>query len=65
MRGYVGDFQVEITQQSRGVSEEFAHFEAAAAACPVEVPDEFNYGLTTRKAIYRAYPGGYPDTAGH
>jgi heterodisulfide reductase subunit A len=61
VRGYVGDFHVEITQQSRGVSEEFTHFEAAAAACPVEVPDEFNYGLTTRKAIYRAYPGAYPN----
>jgi heterodisulfide reductase subunit A len=61
VRGYVGDFQVTITQQSRGVSEEFEHFAKAAAACPVEVPDEFNYGLTTRKALYRAYPGAYPD----
>ena len=60
VRGYVGDFQVEITQQSRGVSSEFKHFEAAAAVCPVEVPDEFNYGLTYRKAIYQAYPGAYP-----
>jgi heterodisulfide reductase subunit A2 len=61
VRGYVGDFQVEITQQSRGVSEDFNHFEQAAAACLVEVPDEFNCGLTTRKALYRAYPGAYPD----
>ncbi|MCD4684701.1 MAG: CoB--CoM heterodisulfide reductase iron-sulfur subunit A family protein [Anaerolineae bacterium] len=59
--GYVGSFQVEITQQTRGVSEDFIHFEKAAAACPVEVPDEFNYGLTTRKALYRAYPGAYPN----
>jgi heterodisulfide reductase subunit A len=59
--GYVGDFQVTITQQSRGVSEDFIHFEKAAAACPIEVPDEFNYGLTTRKAIYRAYPGAHPN----
>jgi heterodisulfide reductase subunit A len=61
VRGYVGDFQVEITQQSRGVSEEFVHFEEAAAACPITVPDEFNYGLTTRKALYRAYLGAYPN----
>ena len=27
-----------------------------------EVPDEFNYGLTKRKVIYRAYPGCYPAT---
>jgi heterodisulfide reductase subunit A len=61
VRGYVGNFQIEITQQSRGVSDEFTHFGAAAAACTVDVPDEFNYGLTTRKAIYRAYPGAYPN----
>jgi heterodisulfide reductase subunit A len=60
--GYVGDFQVEITQQSRGVSEGFGGLEAAAAACPVEVPDAFNYGLTTRKAIYRRYPDAAPQT---
>ncbi len=60
VRGYVGNFQAEITQQARGISADFAHFEAAAAACPVEVPDEFNYGLTARRAIYYAYPGAYP-----
>lgn len=59
--GYVGNFQIEITKQSRGVSQEFSHFAEAAAVCPIEIPDEFNYGLTTRKAIYRAYPGAYPD----
>lgn len=59
--GYVGDFQVQIRKQNRGVSPDFQAFDAAVAACPVEVPDEFNYGLTTRKAIYRSYPGCYPD----
>jgi heterodisulfide reductase subunit A len=60
VRGYVGDFQIQITQQSRGVSEEIA--EAAMQACTIEVPDEYNYGLTNRKAIFRAYPGCYPST---
>jgi heterodisulfide reductase subunit A len=60
VKGYVGDFRVQIRQRSRGVSDDFAEIEAAIAACPVEVPDEFNYGLTTRKAIYQAYPGCYP-----
>jgi heterodisulfide reductase subunit A len=58
--GYVGDFHVQIGQQSRGVSESITGGEAAIKACPVEVPDAYNYGLTTRKAIYRAYPGCYP-----
>jgi heterodisulfide reductase subunit A len=58
--GCLGDYHIQITQQSRGVSEEIA--EAAMAACKVEVPDEYNYRLTKRKAIYRAYPGCYPSS---
>ena len=60
MAGYVGDYQVTIEQQSRGVHVEIA--EAALTANLPEVPDEFNYGLTRRKIIYRAYPGCYPST---
>ncbi|HTP09070.1 MAG TPA: CoB--CoM heterodisulfide reductase iron-sulfur subunit A family protein, partial [Anaerolineae bacterium] len=63
LKGYVGDFHVEIRQQSRGVSPEGGSAETAIKACPIAVPDEFNYGLTSRKAIYRAYPGCYPATA--
>lgn len=61
--GCVGDFQVTVRREARGVSDGGAHVDAAIAACPVEVPDEFEYGLSTRKAIYRAYPGCYPQTA--
>lgn len=56
--GYVGNFNVQITQHARGVSEEMA--EALMAACTQETPDAFNYGLTQRKVIYRTYPGCYP-----
>lgn len=62
VKGYVGDFRAHIRQGSRGISDDFAQIDAAVAACPVEVPDEFNYGLSTRKAIYLAYPGCYPPT---
>ena len=58
MQGYVGDFQATIRQQSRGISSDIA--EEAMAACTVEVPNEFDYGLTRRKVIYRAYEGCYP-----
>jgi heterodisulfide reductase subunit A len=60
VKGYIGDYQVQITQQSRGLSDDNA--EALMAACTQEVPDEFNYGLTTRKVVYRAYPGCFPAT---
>jgi heterodisulfide reductase subunit A len=62
VKGYVGDFQVTLRQRSRGVAEGYAHAEAAIAACPVTVPDEFNMGLTMRKAIYRRHDGSYPST---
>ncbi len=60
VRGYVGDFHVQIRQQPRGVEGGVADLQAAIDACPERVPDEFNYGLTTRKAIYSAYPGCFP-----
>jgi heterodisulfide reductase subunit A len=60
--GYVGDYQIQIRQGSRGVQAGFTALDAAAAACPVDVPDGFNYGLTRRKAIYRAYEGCDPVT---
>jgi heterodisulfide reductase subunit A len=63
VKGYVGDFQIQLRQQSRGVTEACEHLETAMAACPIEIPDEFNHGLTSRKAIYQAYPGCYPATA--
>jgi heterodisulfide reductase subunit A len=58
VRGYVGDFQVTVVQQSRGVSGDVA--DRALAACEAELPDEFNYGLTKRGVVYCAYPGCFP-----
>jgi heterodisulfide reductase subunit A2 len=59
-KGYVGNFQVRIRQQPRGVSNDFTRIEDAIAACPVEAPDEFNDGLTARKAIYFPYDRSTP-----
>jgi heterodisulfide reductase subunit A2 len=56
--GYVGNFNVQVQQHSRGISNENA--EALMSACAQEIPDEFNYGLTKRKVIYRPYAGCYP-----
>jgi heterodisulfide reductase subunit A len=58
--GYVGNFNIQVSQHSRGVSDDIA--DALMAACTQEVPDEFNYGLTKRKVIYHPYPDCYPRT---
>jgi heterodisulfide reductase subunit A len=60
VKGYVGDYYIQVQQESRGVDEKTG--DSLLNACLQEVPDEFNYGLTNRKVIYRAYPGCYPDT---
>jgi heterodisulfide reductase subunit A len=58
--GYVGNFIVQVTQHARGVRDELD--EGLRAACSQDIPDEFNYGLTQRKVIYRPYTGCYPST---
>jgi heterodisulfide reductase subunit A len=59
--GYVGNYVVQLLQHSRGVSDE--NSEKMIEACQRLVPDEFNYGLSERKVIYRSYPGCYPPSA--
>jgi heterodisulfide reductase subunit A len=58
--GYVGDYQVDIQQNSRGVDD--TNGQKIMDACQQTVPDEFNYGHTKRKVVYQAYPGCYPHT---
>ena len=55
--GALGDFKVKIRINPRYVTEKS---EELMDKCPVEVPDEFNYGLTKRKAIYKR-EFSYPD----
>jgi heterodisulfide reductase subunit A len=61
-RGSIGNFEISLRIRPRGVRDGFAGLAAAADACPVEVPDEHDYGLTRRKAIYRPYAGCAPAT---
>jgi heterodisulfide reductase subunit A len=58
--GYIGNFNIMIKQHSRGVTEVNAG--ELINACSIEVQDEFNYGLSSRKVIYRPYEGCYPGT---
>ena len=62
VKGFIGNFEVTIRVKPRYVRGECPGIEEAVKACPIEVPDEFNYGLTKRKAIILPpYPGAYPD----
>jgi heterodisulfide reductase subunit A len=61
VRGYVGNFHVKIHRRARYVDEkECTACGDCIAACPVAVPDEFNMGFSTRKAIYQPFPQAVP-----
>ena len=61
LEGTPGDYTVTIRVKPRYVDvEKCTGCDECAKVCPVEVPDEFNLGLTWRKAIYIPYPQGTP-----
>ena len=58
--GVVGDFRTRVRIEPRGANEHLSYGGNAIAACPEETINEFDFGLSHRKAIYMAYPGCYP-----
>ncbi|MCD6092090.1 MAG: CoB--CoM heterodisulfide reductase iron-sulfur subunit A family protein [Bacteroidales bacterium] len=60
--GNVGNFKlkVKITPRHFKLSCAQGELQKAIDVCPVVVPDEFNFNITTRKAIYHNYPSEYP-----
>ncbi|MEM3586375.1 MAG: hydrogenase iron-sulfur subunit [Candidatus Jordarchaeaceae archaeon] len=59
--GDVGNFKVVIKRRPRYVDEEKCiRCNKCVEVCPVEVPDDFNLKLTTRKAIYMPFVQAIP-----
>lgn len=59
--GYIGNFHVKVEMKPRFVKgDACTGCGACADACPVEVPNEFDLGLGTRKAIYVPFPQAVP-----
>lgn len=63
LSGYIGNFTATVNRKARSV--DAAKCDSCGDCwekCPVEVPDEFNRGLSQRKAIYRMFPEAIPST---
>jgi len=61
--GYVGNFTVKILKKPRYVKEDVCTLcDECSKVCPVAVPNEFDRGLTERRAIYIPFPQAIPAT---
>ena len=60
--GSAGDFHVKVLKKPRFVDEEkCTGCDDCTEVCPVLLPNEFENGLSTRKAIYRTFPQAIPN----
>jgi heterodisulfide reductase subunit A len=61
--GFVGNFKVRIRKKPRYVDATLCNLcNECEKVCPQVVPDEFNMGLSFRKAIYMPFPQAIPGT---
>jgi len=61
IKGEEGNFQVRINQKARYVDpDKCTGCMDCAVVCPVNVPNEFNEGLSDREAVYLTYPQSVP-----
>ncbi len=59
--GGVGDFNVTLKVHPRGTTPQCTNCKAGEEAAKTEVPDEFNFGMSTRKPIYMPHPMAFPN----
>lgn len=58
--GSVGDFKVKLVKNPRYVNENCNLCGECVKVCPVEVSNEYEFGLSKRKAVYLPYRNAYP-----
>ncbi len=58
--GKKGNYKIKIKEKPRYVTNRCTACNECVEVCPVERPDDFNYGLNNTKAIYLPYNNAYP-----
>jgi len=58
--GYIGNFKVKVKKKPRYVTKQCTACGDCVKVCPIEMPNEFEEGLTYRKAIYIPFAQAVP-----
>ncbi len=59
--GYIGNFNAKVRQKATFVDDSCVSCGLCADVCPVSLPDEFQWGVTKRKAIYQPLDYAVPN----
>ncbi len=62
VKGYIGNFKVDVLKNPRYVTGDCSACGDCSEACPIALPNEFDVGLATRKAVYTPFPQAVPST---
>ncbi len=62
VEGHIGNFKVTVEKKARYVKNECTACGECIEACPQLLPDEFNAGLSIRRAIHIPFPQAVPST---
>jgi len=63
LEGQAGDFTVSLKREPQYVNpERCINCGLCASVCPIELPDDYQLGMTNRKAVYKVAPRSAPDT---
>ena len=62
VEGYIGNFRVRVRKNPRYVSKECTSCGDCTKDCPQHMPNEFDLGLSTRKAIFSPFAQAVPAT---
>jgi heterodisulfide reductase subunit A len=60
--GPPGEFRVTVHHEPRYISEKCVGCGQCAEACPVVLSNEFDFGVSTRKAVSRPFPNAVPSS---
>ncbi len=61
VKGFPGNYEVEVLKRARYVDERLCNgCNKCLEVCPIQLPNEYNYGIGLRSAVVKPYPEAVP-----